>query len=310
MKNSQLARTGPSLVLAIVSVILSAGLQRAGAQGDNFDDGNSDGWTELAPLEAVGGSGTFSFPNGNSYRMQSAASPDAAFGPPRIGSARTDVSYEDFYMSVDLVDWDPALDQNMGVLARIRQLGLGTLDGYGVTYNPTDQKMFFSVITDEQATNIDVDVSLPQSTPVRMIFQGSGPNLKAELFALDDLVTPVATIETTDHIYTSGFCGIFNSSDGTSIPTDTTFDNYFAAAAEPVDFRVLRVELDGDNLVFDFLSKPGQQYSLFISNDLVTWSEFDDGITGAAGPITTHTHTPTKAVPAGLRQFYQFRTPG
>jgi hypothetical protein len=278
------------------------------AQSDNFDDGNADDWNELRPLSPQV-MGMFSFPDdlagGKAYRMGSDPSGNGD-SPGRIGSYRGDVSYEDFYMSVDLIDWDQSQDQNMGVLARMRQPGFGTLDGYGVTYNPhpSDQKMYLSVITDEAPTNVEIDVFLDPGTPVRMVFQGSGPNLKAELYRLDDLATPVATLELRDDTYPSGFCGVFNSADGGDPATDCTFDNYFAAPEEPLEFRITTVTIEDGMMNFEFLSKPGVIYSFWESPDMTAWIELVDDIeaTGA----TTRYMTP---LPAEERMFYQFRRP-
>jgi len=297
----------PSAALALLCVTFTSVPQIARAQGDDFDDGNADGWTELVPLQAVGGTGTFSFPGGNSYRMQSSPSPDeGAAGPSRIGSLREDVTYDDFYISVDVVDYDEALDQNIGLLARVAQPGLGTLDGYGVTYNPTDGAMFLTVITDEVGPNIaDTDVDIPSGVPVRLIFQGKGADLKLEVFRLDDLETVVASIEVNDSTYSSGNCGMFVVTDtgDPPKPTDCTFDNYFAASEEPVEFRITDVQIVGDDIAIEFLSKPGAVYALWFSVDMKAWEELDDGIDGALSPTTT-TSTPK---PSLGRMFYQIR---
>ena len=308
----------PALALALLGFSLAATVPNSRAQGDNFDDGNSDGWTELAPLELLPPPftpvpGTFSFPGGNTYRMQSGPSPDEGIvGQSRIGAIREDVTYDDFYMSVDLVDHDLALDQNVGLLARVTNPGLQSTNGYGVTYNPVDQAMFFTVINNEEGTNIDIgenSVPVVAGEPVRLVFQAEGDMFKFEIFELDDLANAVASFEITDNTYSSGFCGVFAVTDAAdpAKPVDVTWDNYFATTEEPLDFRVVDIEIDGEDIVFEFLSKPGEGYSLWISDDLMNWEEFDDGIVGAAGEVTTHRHTPTMQVPAGERQFYQFR---
>ena len=131
----------------LLSILLVAQSPLLFSQTDNFDDGNSTGWTEVDVLAAVGAAGSFSFPGGNTYRMEGATSPNqAALGPSRIGALRADVTYTDFYQSIDIVDFDESLDQNIGMLARVKDPGLGTLDGYSFTFNPTDQQMFFTVI--------------------------------------------------------------------------------------------------------------------------------------------------------------------
>ena len=295
----------PRLLFALS--LQAAILSSAVAQGDNFDDGNSDGWTELLPLSTVGGTGSFSFPGGNTYRIQSGPSPnEEALGQSRAGAIREDVSYTDFYQFVDVVDYDQALDQNIGMLARVKEPGLGTTDGYGVTYNPTDQAMFLTVITDEGGDNIaDSDVFIDPGTPVRLVFQGVGSQLKFEVFLLSDLQNAVASIEIDDSTYTSGFSGIFVVTDGgdPAKPTDCTFDNYFAATTEPFEFRIVGVEIVGGDVVIDFLSQPGRVYSLWHSGDLQDWEEIRDDIEGALGSETSV----VTAKPDTDRHFFEIR---
>ena len=119
-----------SVVLSLAVCSLPRGLH---AQSDNFNDGDDVGWTRVSPLEPFGVPGVFTFPNGDGfritgcddvvagcgvsnspnglgYRMQTlAASPSyPVLGAPRAYSLREDVSYADFYASVDLVDWNDA----------------------------------------------------------------------------------------------------------------------------------------------------------------------------------------------------------
>ena len=52
----------------LLSILLVAQSPLLFSQTDNFDDGNSTGWTEVDVLAAVGAAGSFSFPGGNTYR--------------------------------------------------------------------------------------------------------------------------------------------------------------------------------------------------------------------------------------------------
>jgi hypothetical protein len=126
-------RTG----LAATSVAASAALLFAGGlvfqaagQADDFNDGNdtspAPAWSRYNPL----GGGTWSFPGGNSYRIEAAASPDPGnHGPGRSASIRP-VTYTNFYVAVDIVNWDDSLHQVAGVMARIGNVGPGTTTGY------------------------------------------------------------------------------------------------------------------------------------------------------------------------------------
>ena len=58
---------------------------------DDFNDGNDSGWERYSPLDDLGAPLAFTFPGGNSYRIQGPASPNVAIaGPARGGPiART-----------------------------------------------------------------------------------------------------------------------------------------------------------------------------------------------------------------------------
>lgn len=282
------------------------------AQTDNFDDGNSNGWTEVDVLAGVGAAGSFSFPGGNTYRMEGATSPNqAVFGQSRIGALRADVTYTDFYQTIDIVDFDESLDQNIGMLARVKDPGLGTLDGYSFTFNPLDQRMFFTVITDEAGPNlVDEEVLLDPGTPVRLVFQGTGNAFTCKIFDLSDLTTPVATMETTDSTWTTGASGIFVAADQNdpANSTDSTFDNYFAAAEEPepsTEIDIIGFEIDGDELVIEFTSLAGESYGVWNSLGLENWEEVEDSVAGDLGATTVVRITNPE--PAATKQFFEVR---
>ena len=296
----------------LLPIILISQIPPLFAQTDNFDDGNSTGWTEVDVLAGVGAPGSFSFPSGNTYRMEGATSPNqAALGQSRIGALRADVTYTDFYQSIDIVDSDESLDQNIGMLARVKDPGLGTLDGYSFTYNPTDRRMFFTVITDEAGPNlVDEEVLLDLGTPVRLVFQGTGDAFTCKIFDLSDLTTPVATMETTDSTWTTGASGIFVAADQNdpANSTDSTFDNYFAAAEEPqpsTEIDIIGFEIDGDELVIEFTSLAGESYGVWNSLGLENWEEVEDSIAGDLG--TTTVVRITNPEPAATKQFFEVR---
>ena len=91
--------------LAVAMIALIFGAHHARAQSDDFNDGNDNGWTRYDPISAVAGPrATYSFPNGG-YRIQTLASPaPSQLGPARAGSLRTEVTYTNFFVSVDLID--------------------------------------------------------------------------------------------------------------------------------------------------------------------------------------------------------------
>src|SRR5439155_16433332 len=93
---------------------------------DNFNDGNDTAnptWRRLQPLAGFGAPGTYSFPGGNTYRIQAAVSPSTNLGPARAASVLPKV-YSDFYCAVDIVNWNDSLDQAFGILARIGNIAV------------------------------------------------------------------------------------------------------------------------------------------------------------------------------------------
>ena len=294
-----------SLILVFLPIISSA-------QTDDFNDGNANGWTEIDPLSGVGAAGEYSFPGGNTYRMKGATSPNQeALGPSRIGAMRADATYTDFYVSIDLVNYDQALDQNVGILTRVKEPGLGTLDGYSMTYNPTDQRMFLTVITDEEGINLaDEEVLVDPGTPVRLVFQAVGEVFTCEVYNLTDLTMPVSTMEFSDSTYTSGTSGIFVVADENdpANATDCTFDNYFAASEKPelsTEISIVRFEIDGDEFVIEFTSRAGESYGVWNSLDLELWLEVEDSIAGDIGPTTVA--RVVNPVPGATKQFFEVR---
>src|SRR5437763_11666895 len=148
-----------SIVVALCC-LLSLGAQ---AQvSDNFNAGNDAGWTRYDPLAPFGAPATYSFPNGG-YRIQAPASPDPlTLGPARAGSLRTDQSdASDFGIFFDVVGWDNAANQSFGALGRATSIGLGTTDGYGLTYSTAGSLDLVRIAVDGQVGNLKVvhDVS-------------------------------------------------------------------------------------------------------------------------------------------------------
>ncbi|MEC8905886.1 MAG: hypothetical protein VX407_02000, partial [Verrucomicrobiota bacterium] len=184
------------------------------AQTDDFDDGNDDGWSRINTLESVGIAAAWGFPNNNSYSIAMEAHGVEGLGPPRAGSFRDEI-YSDFYVAVDII-FDQSIDQNMGILARVTEVGLGTLDGYAAVYNPRDSdpggKLYIANITDESDTTIGEAVPGEElGENLRIVFRGKGPELTLELYSQDDLLNPVAVAEAFDENYASGVAGVFSA---------------------------------------------------------------------------------------------------
>ena len=195
---------------------------------DDFNDGDDTGWTRLSPLSQFGVTGTYSFPGGVSYRMQSGASLDPdTMGQSRIGAMRTDVNYSAFRVAVDLSTFDPAIEQDVGILARITTPGLGTTSGYSATIDTDEGRIYISRVDFEQPTTvIDADSPLDPKKNYRLVFHGYEGRFLAEVFDVADLTTPLFVAEGEDDTYQSGPAGLFGAAGQTTGIIDFGFDNY------------------------------------------------------------------------------------
>ncbi len=230
---------------------------RAATISDNFDDGNDTApiaWQRYDPIsEATGGAvalATWSFPGGNSYRLQSQASPDpGTFGQARMGSLAPN-SFTNFYVGVDVVNWDATVHQLFGVLARVGNVGPGTTSGYlfnwdsGDPANPTGGDMDIVRIDNEAPTDLDGhtyfgndSVHLQTGHAYRFVFMGVGGTFRGQVYDLANPTVPVVDYGTTDPGYdptgsdhVSGMTGLIiaNNSSAGDGPADATFDNFLA----------------------------------------------------------------------------------
>lgn len=225
--------------------LLIAAMHTGFGQDENFDDGNDEGWTRFAPLEAFGFPATFSFPDdglgGQAYRIQSSPASIALPGPARAGS-RVRTIYSDFTAAVDLVGWDNSLDQSIGFLFRTENLGFGTTTGYSMNYN-TQQisggpgQIQFNMVTAEVASGAIrfADLSLDPEQKYRFVLKAQGKQLTGWVYDLLDLTSPLITFSVENPVYPQGEVGIFNfyAGEATVDPvagrTDSTFDNYTAS---------------------------------------------------------------------------------
>ena len=202
---------------------------------DDFNDGVDDGWTKYDPIRQAGGpAATYEFvgqPGPNlQYRIATTQpSPNpGALGPSRAGAFRADV-FEDFLVSVDLIDWNSNLVQAFGILARTSTPGLGSTDGYALSYS-TNGDLDISLVVNEAPDDLDpsVDIFLDPSKDYRLEFEGRGSRLIGRLYDLENPTVAIATTSAVDTTYTRGQNGIFvfdNTSTADST-ADATFDNF------------------------------------------------------------------------------------
>jgi len=219
-------------------VTLFAGLTVQAGVSDDFNDGNDAGWTHYNPI----GTGLWSV-SGGAYRLQSGPSPSpATIGPGRAGSLRTTETYSQFSASVDIVGWDNSLDQIFGLITRVTTPGAGTTKGYGFTYatrtgRATTGQLQILLIAQEAGTDIvpAVNFTFVAGQSYRMVFEGVLDSLTAKLYSTTNLLTPLATLTTSNTTYTSGGVGFFtydNSRTGAG-RADVTFDNFASEELGP-----------------------------------------------------------------------------
>lgn len=264
-QNMKSSRRLPTAVLCTFALLLAAPAllravpAQAQAISDNFNDGNSTGWTQLDPLAPhTTNDAIFSFPGGNSYRIQARETPDIDnFGPARAGTIRTGEgeTFTDFKVTVDLVDWNPHEDnfkQSIGIVARIGQVGLGSTDGYFFHYDPegsnSSSSIWIDKITDETpagGSQVQIE-ALNSEMSYRLEFIGVGNLLTGNVYSFEDLVNPMHTVQFEDTgendvpAYLSGYVGLLVADQGFGggVSADATFDN-FSAIPEPGTYALL-----------------------------------------------------------------------
>jgi len=292
------------------------------AEADDFDDGDDVGWTRYNPLSGFGVPGVFGFPSGG-YRLQTTApSPSPAqLGNARIGSYRS-TSYSDFYISVDIVNWNDSLPQAAGILARIQTPGLGTTTGYAFTWDrgttSTSGDMDISKITAEAPTGASGQQSANDKyhfvpgRKYRMVFIGRGSLLEGRIYELPDLATPKVIVTANDPTYPSGVSGmvVYDNSSMANNLTDTTFDNFVNLDVEPPTVKISEPNGFGEITVSWPMSYFTGGFKLQYSTVLpaVTWATIPDALyfPDPMDPDRIQYVTPTNIDPT---TFFRLRRP-
>ncbi len=261
-------------VTIIGGVVALLGLQSpAWAQNtasDNFDTGTLDttssGWQVRNICQLLGGYVDNSFPDagtgGKALRLQRGSfdttplQQPQQYGTGRAWLFRTN-DYDDFYVAMDIVDWNDITNQAIVLLARGTGFddtlfpgappGLGTVNGYVANFDNLQdgdlsgdrfggEFQINRVVSEGPSTIAAAEVTLIRGHGYRMTFKGVGSSLTAQLYDLEDLMTPIATIVRDDANYPSGKCGIVTfHRDDTTHPnrTDMTVDNYYSGPVDP-----------------------------------------------------------------------------
>jgi len=231
---------------------------------DNFNDGNdttpAPAWDHqdtiaLAIPSPCYSGATFTFPTGG-YRLFSPVPCDLGAGRPRVSSLITNTVWSDFYISVDVINWDDTVRQLFGIAARINSPGLGTTAGYLLTWeegsgtlpNTTGGDFDLLRIQGEgggEATQMEGSIPgqnsgmhLTNGISYRFVYIAKGFNFEARIYQLPDTTIPVKRILAVDNasMFPNGYAGLIaadHPSDSPAHACSATFDNFYVAAAEP-----------------------------------------------------------------------------
>ena len=277
--------------LLLLTTALMTG--RAVAQTDDFADGNDTGWTRFAPVGPLGGT-SFSFPGGG-YRITCQPTPNpGSFGPARGGSLRMDTTYANFCTMVDVIDFNPAEDASVGLLARVQPgPGAGTLSGYAMTYQTADDEIEINKVTSEVPDRVSnsVHVSLVPGQSYRFVFYGIGSRLTARIYNLANLALPLVEETAIDETWTTGTTGVVVFSD-TNTATSATFDNFKSWDGKPYGLDMVMKtpaasEFDLDILELSWPVEVGMISHLQESYDMQDWRPMAFGETILSGDRIT-----------------------
>jgi hypothetical protein len=186
--------------------------------------------------------------------------------------------WSDFYVSVDVINWDDTIRQLFGIAARINDPGLGTTSGYLLTWeegggtlpNTTGGDFDLLRIQGEgngEATQMEASIPgqnssmhLTNGLSYRFVYIAKRFNFEARIYQLPDTTNPVKRIRAVDNLamFPYGYTGLIVADHPSDTPAHAcwaTFDNFYGAAAEP------RLTLDTS-----------------LGNAAVSWSASLDGI--------------------------------
>lgn len=225
-----------ALVLASLLLPAAAGF----AESDDFDDGNDTGWTHYSPLTPFGAGAAYTFPSG-AYRVKAPPSPaPAQVGPQRAGSLRP-TSYDRALLAVDILNWDDAINQSLGLIARVSNLGLGTSNGYTYNYNTKSGYHQLTLVLGETPLS-QIDESpfrLDVTRHYRMVFTLVDDKILGQTFSATNGVVPLHSVFGRNALYDAGTAGVFAFALDATGPIDARFDNYSATIPDKIRATIL-----------------------------------------------------------------------
>jgi hypothetical protein len=217
---------------------------------DDFDDGNDDGWTRL-DLSVIGSGAEFTFPDdgagGLAYRIFAPTPSVATVGPARAFSYRAN-EFSRMEARVDMLNWDPTINQAYGFLIRATDIALGSTKGYVMNYNSLDGNLQINEVSNEAPTTIAQTAvpMFPDSGPYRWVFTAYDVVLLGQVFSMSDLQNPLGSVFAQNGTYPSGRAGLFvfdRNGPATYTYADATFDNYSVTVPAAGTLGAVTVEL-------------------------------------------------------------------
>ena len=167
--------------------------------------------------------------------LAGASNPNPAAGPGRVGSFRQDVSYSNFHLEVDILEWNPDRTNAFGLIARVQpNPGFGAMNGYIFGYVSGDHYLALVRVDAERTRNIagssPFPIVLTPGRGYRLTFTGKGTEMIGRLYDINDLNHPLAEVPASDSMYAEGTAGLvaFGVNAGALSPVEVTVDNYAA----------------------------------------------------------------------------------
>jgi hypothetical protein len=232
-------------------------------QSDDFNDAEDTvpiewiHYDAIATLTGGAAQNTWSFTNGG-YRFEAVPSPSTTLGPARVSSFPTNI-FTNFYVSVDITDWNTNYSQAFGILARagdFSTMNSPTTRGYGFAYingaasaSGDNFIAIFRLRNDASTTGVPGSgtnvaevhgINLDPTKDYRLVFIGEGNHMEGRVYELPNIDTPFAIVSANSTgqatIHTDGQSGLlaFNVADASGLPfsgpVDVTFDNYLATS--------------------------------------------------------------------------------
>ena len=295
--------TGHSWWAAALALTLSISLPTLlVAQTDDFNDGDDVGWLRYDPIstQIQLPQNTWTFPS-DGYRLQAAPTPNPAGGPGRVGSFRQEMIYDNFHLSVDVLNWNAGLTNAIGMIARVQPTpAFGTLSGYVFGYVTGDNYLALVRVDGERTRGISGSLPFPivltAGRGYRLTFTGKGFEMVGNLYDLGDLNTPLATITASDGTYPSGTAGLiaFGVNGGSFGAVDATFDNYSATDRDRprllstlspfAEVILMWPKFEGSGFILESADSPAADANWGEVTDNI-WSDSDNWMHGVSVPV-------------------------